>query len=107
MLPFLAPYLTKIWGPFRLLESYIVLICLGSTCAALLSWLLLPRLWHLLPRDQGKPFVKDSKEAKGKPTGAGSILVVIVTIILALVLPPTWRHWSLVLCLFACMNWIL
>lgn len=103
MLPFLAPYLTKIWGPFRLLESYIVLISLGASCSALLSWWLLPRLWHLLPRDQGKPFVKDSKDAKGKPTGAGAILVAIFTLILALVLPPTWRHWSLALCLIACM----
>lgn len=103
MLPFLAPYLTSFWGPFRLLESYLVLICLGATLTAFFSWYLLPRLWHLLPRDQGKPFVKDSREAKGKPTGAGVILVCLTFLVILLVLPFSWRLFGIAICLLVCM----
>ena len=103
MLPYLAPYMKRLWGPFRLFESHLTLICLGATLAALLSFLLLPRLWHLMPRDQGKPFVKNSEEAKGKPTGAGLIWTGIFIVCLFLVLPFDGQLWALTACLCVCM----
>ncbi|MDD3695735.1 MAG: hypothetical protein PHG44_07195 [Lentisphaeria bacterium] len=103
MLPYIAPYLRGLWGPFRLFESHLSLICLGATLAALLSFFLLPRLWRFMPRDQGKPFVKSSEEALGKPTGAGLLLVGVFLLCLLLVLPFVWQLWALAACLFACM----
>ena len=58
MLYYLAKYLTDFWGPFRLLQSHVLLLAGGTFVAAALSALLLPRLWKLLPRDRGKALVK-------------------------------------------------
>ena len=103
MLPYLAPWLTRFWGPFRLFESHLTLICLGASLAACLTFYLLPRLWKFLPRDQGKPFVKNSEEAKGKPTGAGIIFVLLCVACLVLVLPPSWKLWGIIGCLLLSM----
>lgn len=103
MLPYLAPWLTRFWGPFRLFESHLTLICLGAGLCAFLAFFLLPRLWQFLPRDQGKPFVKNSEEAKGKPTGAGIIFVLLCLGCLALVLPPSWKLWGITGCLLVSM----
>ncbi len=103
MFPFLAPHLLKIWGPFRLLGSSLVLLSLGACLGGLGTWLFLPRLWKWLPRDQGKPFVKDSELAKGKPTGGGVIICLISIIVLFFVLPFDLRAWCIVGTLFLCM----
>ena len=49
MLYYLSQYLVRYWGPFRLLQSHALLLAGGTVAAALLVWLLLPRLWKLLP----------------------------------------------------------
>ena len=85
MLPYLASHLTKFWGPFRLLESYLVLMGVGSAFGALLCWYLLPKLWDKLPHDRGKALVQGSEKAKGKPTGAGVLIVSFIMIILVLI----------------------
>lgn len=103
MLPYLAPWLTRLWGPFRLFESHLTLICLGASLCAVLTVFLLPKLWKFLPRDQGKPFVKNSEEAQGKPTGAGFIFVLFFLLALGLVLPPSWKLWGIAFCLLFCM----
>jgi len=103
MLPYLAPWLTQFWGPFRLFESHLTLICLGTSLCAFLTFFLLPRCWRFLPYDKGKAFVKNSEEAKGKPTGAGIIFVLLFLACLALVLPPSGKLWGIALCLLACM----
>lgn len=103
MLPYVAPLLTAWWGPFRLFESYLVLIGLGTLLAALLSWWLLPVFFRRLPRDQGKPFVKEGEEAKGKPTGAGVVFTAVFLVVLALVLPSSLQLWELAACLFLVM----
>ena len=87
MLPLLAPWLTTIWGPFRLLGSFVVLIGVGATGAALLNGWLLPRLWQRLPRDRGRAHAEAAAGARGKPTGAGLIVVALLLPILMLVLP--------------------
>ena len=91
MLPFLATYLTKVWGPFRLLNSYLVLMGVGSTVGALLCWYLLPKLWDHLPHDRGKVLVEGSEKAKGKPTGAGVLVVSFIMLVLAFVMPMSLR----------------
>ncbi|MBN2450845.1 MAG: phospho-N-acetylmuramoyl-pentapeptide-transferase [Lentisphaeria bacterium] len=103
MLPFLAPLLEGFWGPFRLFGSHLVLIGLGVTVSSLAVWWVLPRVWMRLPRDQGKPFVKEGEEAKGKPTGAGIVLIAVLTPVLALVLPPSPQFWELTGCLILAM----
>jgi phospho-N-acetylmuramoyl-pentapeptide-transferase len=103
MLPYLSSYLLELWGPFRLFASYLVLLSLGAFVGALATWYLLPRYWRFLPRDQGKPFVKDSEEAKGKPTGAGVILATICLLLWILLMPGNWRLWGMGGCLYLIM----
>lgn len=103
MFPLLSPYLTQVWGPFRLLGSYLVLIGIGSSVAAYLVWRYLPEYWRRLPRDQGKPFVKEGEEARGKPTGAGFFMVTALLPVLFLVLPFSAMMWELVACLYLAM----
>ena len=103
MLPFLAPYLTKFWGPFRLLESYLVLMGVGSMVGALLCWYFLPKLWDHLPHDRGKVLVEGSEKAKGKPTGAGVLIVLFIMIVLAFVMPFNLRVFGVMACLFFVM----
>lgn len=99
MFHFLAPKLSEIWGPFRLLGSYMVLIGLGTSLAALSTWLLIPRLARHLPRDRGRDHAVNARAAEGKPTGTGLILVLLMVPWLVFVLPPNVRMWSIVGCL--------
>ncbi|MCF7853721.1 MAG: phospho-N-acetylmuramoyl-pentapeptide-transferase [Candidatus Pacebacteria bacterium] len=99
----LAPYLTDLWGPFRLLGSYLVLIGIGIAGAGLTTWLLFPRLWRLLPVDRGRVHAVKATDAQGKPTGAGSLLMLLVVPWLFLLLPWTPKLWGIVACLLACM----
>jgi phospho-N-acetylmuramoyl-pentapeptide-transferase len=103
MLPFLAETLTKYYGPFRLLGSYLVLLGIGAGMAALAVWFLLPRLWRYLPRDRGKKWVKQGEEAEGKPTGAGVVIVALLIPVLILVLPFAAMQWETIGCLFLVM----
>ena len=59
MLYYLSRYLTQFWGPFRLFQSYALLLAGGAFTAAILTLVLLPRLWNRLPRDRGKVICKD------------------------------------------------
>ena len=99
MLPFLAPLLTRYWGPFRLLESYLVLIGLGTAATALLARYVLPRVWDDLPRDRGKRFAQRAKASEGKPTGAGLVWVSLLIPVLLLVMPFSLKMWEIVFCL--------
>ena len=73
MLYYLSQYLVPYWGPFRLLQSHALLLAGGTFAAALLVWLLLPRVWDRLPQDHGKAILKDmgGMQSRGKPTGTG------------------------------------
>ncbi len=96
MLPFLAQnFLTRLWGPFRLLESRMVLIFLGAAGCTLLTWLLLPRLWDRLPHDRGKALVKEGALSRGKPTGAGLVLV-LFTLLCAEMVMPLYAEYHLI-----------
>jgi len=104
MLSFIAECLKYDWGPFRLLGSHSVLIGLGAVLAALISWYVLPRCYKYLPRDQGRAFTHTADVAKGKPTGAGLIFVLLLMPVLFLVVPfGSFKIWEIIICLLLAM----
>jgi len=103
MLFYYADALMKIWGPFRLFKSYLVLISLGTAAAGLLTWYVLPRAESLLPRDRGRAEAVQGAKSKGKPTGAGVVMTLVLLPVLALVLPATPEVWGATACLALAM----
>ena len=95
MLYYLSHYLIPVWGPFRLFQSYALLLAGGAFTAAVLSLILLPRLWNRLPRDRGKVICKDlgGMQSAGKPTGAG-FYVTLICLPVILVFAPL-KFWDL------------
>ena len=85
MLPWLGQYLEQVYGPFRLLSSYLFLAGLGTAMAGFLTWYLLPRLWHHLPTDQGRAHAHAAQQSVGKPVAAGVIFVPIYLLVCLLV----------------------
>ena len=53
------------WGPLRLLDSFFFLSAVGFAVAAAATWILLPRLWNLLPRDRGRAFAVNAELSVG------------------------------------------
>lgn len=93
MLYYLSQYLTQFWGPFRLLQSHVLLLAGGTFTAALLTWIFLPRLWNRLPCDRGKAICKDlgGMASAGKPTGAGFLVTLLALPVFILFAPlPVW-----------------
>jgi len=103
MLPWLGQYLVNIFGPFRLLTSYLFLAGLGTAMAASLTWVLLPRLWRYLPMDGGRAFAVEGQQCKGKPIAAGVIFVPIFVLVCFLVLPFERRLHGMLGCLLLSM----
>jgi phospho-N-acetylmuramoyl-pentapeptide-transferase len=91
LLPLLGQYLEPIYGPFRLLSSYLFLAGLGIALAAIASWYVLPRLWHYLPTDQGRVNAVAAQQSVGKPVGAGMLFVPIYLLVCLLVIPFSAR----------------
>jgi len=89
MLYYLSLFLQGYWGPFRLLQSHALLLAGGAFTAALLVWLLLPRLSERLPRDRGKAVCKDlgGMKSAGKPTGAGYYVTLLLLPVIVLFAP--------------------
>ncbi len=96
--------LEQYWGPFRLLRSFAFLIGGGVMLAALLTLLLLPRLWGFLPKDHGKAILgKDGMTSAGKPTGAGLWMTILVLPVALLVMPFKMPDLGVVMCLYLSM----
>ncbi|HQL51143.1 MAG TPA: phospho-N-acetylmuramoyl-pentapeptide-transferase [Kiritimatiellia bacterium] len=88
MLYWIAPYLTELWGPFRLFSSHMMLLAAGTLTGGLVVWSFLPRLWHRLPTDRGKRLAADGGQVSaGKPTGAGLLLALLLVPVIALFVP--------------------
>jgi phospho-N-acetylmuramoyl-pentapeptide-transferase len=98
LLHYLGELLADDIGPFRLLASYTFLAGLGTALAALLTWWLLPRLWHLLPKDRGREFAVDADKSIGKPVGAGLIFIPIFMVASLLTVPFEWRFVETLVC---------
>jgi phospho-N-acetylmuramoyl-pentapeptide-transferase len=75
------------WGPLRLLDSFFFLSAVGFAVAAAATWILLPRLWHLLPRDRGRAFAVNAELSVGKPVSAGVIFIAIFAVVSLLFVP--------------------
>ena len=103
MLYYLGQMLAEIAGPFRLFSSYIFLAGLGTALGALLTWWLLPRCWHLLPKDKGREFAIDAENSVGKPMSAGVIFVPLFCLLALLVIPFDWQFVGVIACILIAM----
>jgi len=75
------------WGPLRLLDSFFFLSAVGFAVAAAATWIMLPRLWNLLPRDRGRAFAVNAELSVGKPVSAGVIFIGIFAVVSLLFVP--------------------
>lgn len=109
-------WLCKVWGPFRLLRSHLVMMGGGALLAALLVWYFLPRCARLLPTDRGKQIrtaegkaqsVTGGAASAGKPTGAGLPIALLILPVLLCFFPLyAWESlWDLglIATLYLCM----
>ena len=103
MLYFLGENLAEFAGPIRLLTSYVFLAGLGTAVAAILTWMLLPRFWHLLPIDQGREFAFDAERSIGKPVSAGLIFIPIFVLTSVVVVPFDLMFIQVLLCVLLAM----
>jgi len=79
------------WGPLRLFDSFFFLSAIGFASSALLTWILLPRLWSVLPTDKGRAFAVNADQSVGKPVSAGLIFVAVFCLASLLFVPLTAR----------------
>ena len=103
MFPWLGEHLVEVYGPFRLLTSYLFLAGTGAALAAVLTWFLLPKLWHYLPTDGGRAHAVGAQESEGKPVSAGLIFVSVFALVCLLVLPHKWRFVGVLVCVLLSM----
>jgi len=98
LLYYLGQYLADVTGlgPFRLLTSYIFLSGLGTALGALLTWWLLPRIWHRLPTDKGREFAVGAEESVGKPVSGGLVFIPIFGLLALLIVPFEWMFLEIV-----------
>jgi phospho-N-acetylmuramoyl-pentapeptide-transferase len=87
LLYWLGQLLTPVFGPFRLLTSYLFLAGAGTAFAALATWYLLPQLWRHLPTDGGREHAVGAQQSMGKPVGAGLIFMSILIVACLLFIP--------------------
>ncbi len=95
--------MADIAGPFRLLASYAFLAGLGTALAALITWWMLPRYWHLLPRDKGREYAIDAEKSIGKPISAGLFFIPIFVVLCLLVVPFDWKFVGILGCVMVAM----
>ena len=89
MLYYLASLLQQVFGPFRLLQSYAVLIIIALYAGFLLTVLFLPKTYGRLPKDRGREFTINAEAAMGKPTGAGVVFITVFALLVLLIAPLT------------------
>ncbi|MEA2012796.1 MAG: phospho-N-acetylmuramoyl-pentapeptide-transferase [Verrucomicrobiota bacterium] len=100
MLTYLS-HLKGYFGPFRLFDSYLILIGLGLFISGILTWILLPVLQKHLPRDMGREYAVDSEKSKSKPTGAGIIMFLVTCFTAFLVIQPDRKIYEILGCIIA------
>ena len=104
MLYWIAPFLTRLWGPFRLLGSHLMLLAAGALTAGFLIWMLLPKFWQCLPTDRGKMLAPDGGlKSVGKPTGSGMLMSLLMLPVVLLCTPLRLPEYGILVCLYACM----
>jgi len=103
VLPLIADWLGDLFGPLRLFQSHLFLAAFGAAAGAFLSFWLLPRLWHRLPRDRGRAHAVGAEISVGKPMGAGVIFVPVFALLALLVAPLEWPWLVVVGCVLGSM----
>lgn len=103
MLPALAESFGHLFGPLRLFHSYLFLAGFAGTSAMLLTFWLLPRYWHVLPKDRGRAFAVDADKSIGKPMGAGLLFIPVFTLVAVLVVPLQWPFLVIIGCMLGAM----
>lgn len=103
MLYFIGHHLADVFGPFRLLTSYVFLAGLGTALGALSTWWLLPKLWYLLPTDRGREHAVDADKSIGKPVSAGILFIPMFVVISLLVVPFDWMFLEILICVLIAM----
>jgi phospho-N-acetylmuramoyl-pentapeptide-transferase len=76
---------------------------MGTMLCALLTWLLLPRLWPFLPVDHGRAHAVAAGESVGKPVGAGLVFTLIYAATCVLVIPLEPRVLEILGCVLLAM----
>ena len=71
--------------------------------AAIMVFILLPKMKHLLPTDRGKSFAQQGEKSKGKPQSAGVIFITIFSFVALLTIPPSLEIYSIIACIFFAM----
>ncbi|MDR3312673.1 MAG: phospho-N-acetylmuramoyl-pentapeptide-transferase, partial [Spirochaetaceae bacterium] len=92
MLYYLASFFLKRFGPARLLQSFTVLIVVSHYVGFVVTALLMPKFYPILPVDRGRDFVPGAEASKGKPTGAGAVFISFFVFIVLLVAPLEAFH---------------
>ncbi len=87
MLSWIHAAFGQAWGPLRLFDSFFFLSAVGFSVCALTTWIALPRLWSLLPKDRGRAFAVDADQSVGKPVSAGLIFVSIFCVAALIFIP--------------------
>jgi phospho-N-acetylmuramoyl-pentapeptide-transferase len=87
VLSWISVTLGSAWGPLRLLNSFFFLAGIGFGASALVTWIVLPKLWGRLPTDRGRAFAVNAELSVGKPLSAGLIFVSIFCIASLLFVP--------------------
>ncbi len=90
MLQILARF-KSYFGPLRLFESHSFMILISLYLSFVLTFIFIPKFSKYLPVDRGRNFAHDATKAKGKPTGAGIIFIIVFVIISFLVAPMNWE----------------
>ncbi len=71
--------------------------------SVILTFWLLPKFWHLLPKDQGRAHAVNAEMSIGKPMGAGVIFVPIFAFVALLVTPLQWPYLAVIACMLVAM----
>ncbi|HKL86247.1 MAG TPA: phospho-N-acetylmuramoyl-pentapeptide-transferase [Treponemataceae bacterium] len=103
MLYYIASFLQQSFGPFRLLQSYAVLIIIALYTGFFFTMLLLPKSYRFLPKDRGREFSINAEAAMGKPTGSGVVFISIFVFISFLCVPLTQLQNIILICTWIVM----
>lgn len=88
----LGEVLQSLYGPFRLFTSHIFLAGAAIVLSGVVTWRMLPAVSGRLPRDQGRAYAVDTEAARGKPTSAGAVFVVIYLAVALITVPWDSNH---------------
>jgi len=99
----LAEYLRSLFGPARLLQSYGVLVMIAVLAGFLITVILLPHVYYLLPSDRGREFTLTKEASKGKPTGSGIVFISIFVVLAFLIAPVNLRQSLIIILTWLCM----